>query len=88
MGFPGGSAVKTLPSKAEDLGLILDLGRSHMLRSNKAHVPQLLKPVCLEPVLHKRSHHMRSLQTTAREWPLLATTRESPHSNEAPGQPK
>ena len=23
-----------------------------------AHVPQLLKPVCLEPVLHnKRSHH-------------------------------
>ncbi|KAJ8792811.1 hypothetical protein J1605_003996 [Eschrichtius robustus] len=28
-----------------------------MLRSNQAHVPQLLKPVRLEPVLHnKRSH--------------------------------
>ena len=32
----------------------------------------LLKPVCLEAVLHKRrSHH-------SEEWPLLATTRESP----------
>jgi len=67
MGFPGGSVVKTLPSNAEDMGLILDLGRSHLPGSNKAHVPQLLKPACLEPVLHKRSHHRRSLHTATRK---------------------
>ena len=44
-------------------------------------MPQLLKPACLEPVLHnKRSHH--------NEKPLLAATRESPRSNEEPTQPK
>ena len=61
------SVVKTLPSNAEDMGLILDLGRSHLPGSNKAHVPQLLKPACLEPVLHKRSHHRRSLHTATRK---------------------
>ena len=39
------------------MGLIPGLGRFHMLQSNKAHVPQLLKPVSLEPVLNKRGHH-------------------------------
>ena len=32
--FPGGAADKNLPARAGDLGLIPDLGRSHMLRSN------------------------------------------------------
>ena len=30
LGFPGSSVVKNLPAKAEDTGLIPDLGRSHM----------------------------------------------------------
>ena len=33
-GVPGGSAVKNLPANAGDLGLIPDLGRSHMSSSN------------------------------------------------------
>ena len=62
--------VKNLPVNAGDMGLSPGLGRLHMLRSNKApvpqllhlhsraHEPQLLKPACLEPVLcNKGSHH-------------------------------
>ena len=41
-GFPGGSAVKTLPVNAGDTGLIPDAGRSRLLCSNEAHEPQLL----------------------------------------------
>ena len=33
---PGGSVVKNPTAKAGDMGLIPDLGRSHMLRSNEA----------------------------------------------------
>ena len=40
--FPGGPVVKNLPANAGDTGLILDLGRSHMLQSNQARLPQLL----------------------------------------------
>ena len=60
---------KNPPANAGDMHLIPGLGRFHMPRSNQAHVPQLLsprsrarepqllKPVCLEPVLqNKRSH--------------------------------
>ena len=66
--FPGGAVVKNPPANAGDTGSSPGLGRSHMLRSNKARAPQLLslhsrarepqllKPVCLEPVLrNKRS---------------------------------
>ena len=69
-GFPGGSVVKNPPANAGDTGSSPGLGRSHMPRSNEAHVPQLLslhsracepqllKPTCLEPMLrNKRSHH-------------------------------
>ena len=42
-----------------------------------AHVPQLLKPMRLEPVLHnKRSHHNEK-SVHCNEEPLLATTREN-----------
>ena len=40
-GFHGGSLVKGLPASVGDTGLIPDLGRSHMPRSNWAHVLQL-----------------------------------------------
>ena len=44
-----------------------------------ACVPQLLKPACLEPVLHnKRSHSNEKPAHRNEEWPPLATTRESP----------
>ena len=67
--FPGGAAVKSLPAGAGDAGSTPGPGGSHVLRSNwarapqllslcsRAHVTQLLKPMCLEPVLcSKRSH--------------------------------
>ena len=36
------SQVKNPPANAGDMGSIPDLGRSHMLRGDYAHVPQLL----------------------------------------------
>ena len=41
-GFPGGAVVENLPANAGDTGSSPGLGRSHMLRSNWAHAPQLL----------------------------------------------
>ena len=42
LAFPGDTVDKNLPTNTGDTGLIPDLGRSHMLQSNKAHAPQLL----------------------------------------------
>ena len=47
VGFPGGSVIKNLPDNAGDMGSNPDPGRSHMLRSNYAHAPQLLS-LCSE----------------------------------------
>ena len=41
-GFPGGAVVESLPANAGDTGSSPGLGRSHMLWSNQARVPQLL----------------------------------------------
>ena len=46
LGFPSGPVVKSLPANTGDMGLILSLGRFHMLQGNRAHSPQLLKSVC------------------------------------------
>ena len=46
-----------------------------------AHVPQLLKPVSLEPMLHnKRSHCNEKPMHRNKEQPPLAATRESPRA--------
>ena len=56
--FPGGTVDKNPPASAGNMGLIPGLGRFHMLWSNKAHAPQLLKPANLETMLcTKKSHH-------------------------------
>ena len=55
--FPAGPQVKNLPGNVGDIGLILGPGKFHAPQGNWAHVPQLLKPTCLETVLsNKRSH--------------------------------
>ena len=41
VGLPGGSGIKNPPANAGNASSIPDLGRSRMLQSNKAHVPQL-----------------------------------------------
>ena len=49
--------------------------------TTEAHVPQQLKPACLEPVLrNKKSHHNEKATHRSKEWPLLAATGESPHA--------
>ena len=46
-----------------------------------AHVPQLLKPACLEPVLcNERGHHSEKPIHHDEEWPQLAATREGPRT--------
>jgi len=50
-------------------------------------VPQLLKPVHLEPVLcTKRSHHNEKSVHCSEEQPLLTTARESPHAARRPSK--
>ena len=45
-GFPGCSVVRNPPANAGVTGLILDLGRSQIPRSNSAGEPQLPQAVC------------------------------------------
>ena len=40
IGLPSGAVVTNLPCNAENTGPAPGLGRSHMLWSNQAHVPQ------------------------------------------------
>ena len=54
---PSGSVVKNLPAKAGDTSSVTDLGRCHMLQSNEAWVPRLLKLTCPRArAPHERSH--------------------------------
>ena len=65
--FPGGPGVRNLPASAGDTGLIPGPGGSRMLPSNRAHEPQLLKSMLLEPMLQsKRNHHRGSPCTTTK----------------------
>jgi len=75
---PSGTVGKNPPANAGNMGLIPGLGRFHMPRSNEAPVSQLLKPSCLEPVLHNK----RTPQTTTK------SLEKALASNEDPVQPK
>ena len=87
--FPGGPVDKNPPANDTYMSLIPGPGRFHMLQSNQAHVPQLLKPA------HSRAHApqreattMRRPCTTLREKPPLAATRKSLHIATDTVQPK
>ena len=80
-GFPGGAVVENLPANAGDMGSSPGLGRSHMPWSIWAREPQLLSlrvwSLCSatrEAAIVKRPAHCDE------EWPPLAATRESPHT--------
>ena len=64
--------VRNLPASAGNIDSIAGLERSHMLRSNEAHVPQLLNP-CAAAM---EAYTPWSLCSTARE----ATAVRSPHT--------
>ena len=77
--------VENLPANAGDTGSSPGLGRSHMLRSNWAREPQTTEPALLEPVL-RNGKGRDSERSTHRdeEWPPLAATGESPHTETKP----
>ena len=96
-GFPGGPMVKNQLCTSSVPGP----GRSHMPWSNYtcepqllsprsgARQPQLLKPVCLEPVLcNQRSHSNEKPVYHNQRVAMLITTREGLHSNRNPPQRK
>ena len=72
-GFSGG-----LVFNAGDMGSVPGPGRFHVLWSNKARAPQLLKSSCLGLVLcNRRSHGNEKPVHSSEEEPLLTATRES-----------
>ena len=90
-GFPGGAVVGGPPANSGDTGSGPGLGVSHMPRSDqdrapqllslrsRAHEPQLLKPVRLEPMIRNKRGHRNERPTHRSEgWPPLAATGESP----------
>ena len=89
-GLPGGPGVKILPANAGDTSLILGLGRFRMPRDNEAHVPQLLKSTCLEPMLHnKKSYHYEKTEhCNEKVTPALCNEGKSLRSNQDPAEPK
>ena len=80
--------VKNPPANTGDMGLIPGLGRSHRLRSNSAHEPELLKYVHLEPCFPGEATAMRSPHISTRGQALLAASREKPRRNKDSAQPK
>ena len=78
-GFPGGAVVENPPANAGDMGSILVredptcCGATKLVCHNYwARVPQLLKPMRLEPVLHnERSHFNEKPAHRDEEWPPL-----------------
>ena len=55
MEFPGGTVEENLLVKAGDKGSITGPGRLHSIEQLSS-ASQLLKSMCLEPVLHERYH--------------------------------
>jgi len=86
-GLPGGPVVKNMPASAGEEGSIPSLGRSHTQQSNEAHAPQLLKPLCLKPVLCKTSHRSEKPMYRKEKQPLVVTTRESHAQQRRPNTP-
>ena len=72
------------------MDLISDLGRAHVLWSNKDWEPQLLYPPSLEPTLcTKRNHHSEKPVCHTRQHPSpITAAKDTPRGNEDPAQPK
>ena len=65
--FTNALGLKSPPANARDTGVIPGPGKSHTPRGTKARMPQLLKPIALEPVHHAReATAMRSPRSAPR----------------------
>ena len=69
--------VKNLPANAGDTGSIPGPGRSHMPRSNEAHVPQLLS-------LCSRAHEPQLLSLRAATTEVCAPRARAPQQEKPP----
>ena len=72
--------VENLPADAGDTGLSPGLGISHMLQSNWAHEPQLLSLRVWSLCSAMRGRDSERPVHRDEEWPPLAATGESPHT--------
>ena len=79
-GFPGGAVVESLPAGAGDTDSSPGLGGSHMPRSNWAREPQLLSLRVWSLCSATKGHDSERPAHRDEEWPPLAATRESPHT--------
>ena len=79
-GFPGGTVVKNLPANAGDTGSSPGMGRSHIPRSSWAREPQLLSLRVWSLCSATREAAIVRPVHRDKEWPPLATTRESPRT--------
>ena len=59
--FPGCLVVKNPLANLGDMGLITDLGKSHMSRGNWAYAPKLLKPECSRACAGQQKRPLRLL---------------------------
>ena len=85
-GFPGDSVVKNLPANAGDRGSIPDLARSHMLRTNEAHEPQLLSLCFSAGELQLLSPHAPTTEALAPYSPGSTAKKSPPREAHAPQQ--
>ena len=72
--------VESLPASAGDAGSSPGLGRSHMPWSGWAREPQLLSLRIWSLCSATRGHDSGRPAHRDEEWPPLAATRESPHT--------
>ena len=72
--------IENLPANAGDAGSSPGLGRSHMPQSNSAREPQLLNLLVWSLCSATRGRDGEWPVHRDEEWPLLATTRESPRT--------
>ena len=88
-GFPGGAVVENPSANAGDTGSSPGLGRSHMLRSNWAHEPQLLSlrvwSLCSAT---REAAIVRGPRTTMKSGPRLPQLEKALAQNKDPTQPK
>ena len=80
LGFPGGAVVENPPANAGDTGSSPGLGRSHMPRSNWARESQLLSLRVWSLCSATRGRNSERPAHRDEEWPPLAATGESPHT--------
>ena len=85
-----GTVDKNPLTNAGDIGSILGPGRFHMLESNYAHMPQLLRLSALEPVIHSKREAtmMRSPCTATKSNPLCVQLKEACAQQQRPSAAK